>query len=82
MKCPHEIEIGSQGGAVEEFVRQDAEQGIDDEYLCAFHSACDCCDYMMHHDTPYMVLADGRTLCPPCYRGEPLNLAAHGKEVQ
>jgi hypothetical protein len=68
--CQHGIEIGGQGGVAIEDSRSWTDAGLDDSPLLEFYSACDCCDTLMHHSTPYHVLKDGRTLCDSCYSGE------------
>lgn len=69
MTCGHGQEIGAQGGVQQSQIdvcRDDL------DWLLGFYSACDCCDYLMHHDSFYWLLADGRMLCHKCYRGERL----------
>lgn len=45
---------------------------FEDDMSLAFYSVCDCCDSLMHKDTPYQLHSDGRTLCFQCRDiGEP-----------
>ena len=39
---------------------------FEDDLSLAFHSACVCCDMLMHHSAPYQIHTDGRTLCSNC----------------
>jgi|HubBroStandDraft_2_1064218.scaffolds.fasta_scaffold114358_2 hypothetical protein len=64
MACEH----GSSGFNDEHF---------EDAMTLAFYSACDCCDGLMHKDTPYQMHSDGRTLCFVCRdESEPETLPA------
>jgi hypothetical protein len=78
MTCEHGIEVGVQGGIQQQQIDACDGDELQEATLLRFYSACDCCDYLMHHDTPYFVLRDGRTLCSNCYRYEPLNRGTHG----
>lgn len=74
-KCEHGVTIGEQGGVTQGDIDACKGNEHDEMHLLAFYSACDCCDLLMHHSTVghgYQVLADGRTLCWTCYRGERL----------
>ena len=65
-KCPHGCIISLQNGLAQEDIDSCEGNESDELQILAFYSACDCCDYLMHHSAGYQILADGRTLCGKC----------------
>jgi hypothetical protein len=67
MGLPWDVETGEngQGGVFLEDLAACESDG-DEMQLLAFYSACDGCDFMMHHSSVYTIMDDGRTLCGNC----------------